>query len=84
MKVWHIQTWGGGTPHYLVSAETKEEAWEMVEKDWRKKFTSFYVGDLGKRDFFGYRYKSHQTEDDLIELKGFTTETKLIIDLNES
>ncbi len=38
MKVWHIQTWGAGTPHYLVSAETKEEAWKMVKEEWRKNY----------------------------------------------
>ena len=83
MKTWHIQTWGGGTPHYLVSAPTKEEAWKMVEEEWRKKYTSFYVGDLGERDFFGHRYRCHQTEDDLIELKGLTSEVSMIVNLNE-
>ena len=37
MKTWHIRTWGGGTPHYLVTAPTKEEAWKMVEEEWRKR-----------------------------------------------
>ena len=82
MKAWHIQTWGSGTPHYLITASTKEEAWKMVEKEWRKKFDSFYVGDLTKRDFFGYSYNSHQTEDDLIEIKGVTADIVMIIDLN--
>lgn len=83
MKTWHIDTWGGGTPHYLVSAPTKKEAWEMVEKEWRKKFkSSFYVGDLGQ-NYNGYLpIKTHQTEDDLIEIKGLTTQTSMIIDLN--
>ena len=37
MKVWHIQTWGAGTPHYLVSAETKKrslvESQDGMEKE---------------------------------------------------
>ena len=82
MKTWHIKIWGSGTPHYLVSAPTKEEAWEMVEEEWRKKFDSLYVGDLGERDFFGYRYRSYQTIDELSEIKGLTTQTQMIIDLN--
>ena len=84
MKTWHIQTWGGGTPHYLVSAPTKEEAWIMVEKEWKKQYDSCYVGYLGERDFFGYRYQTHQTMDDLIEIKGLTTQTQIIINLNEN
>ena len=80
MKTWHIRTGGGGTPHYLVSAETKEEAWKMVEKEWRKKYNSYYVG--GHQSVMrGYIY---QTENDLEEIVGLTTGTKLIINLNES
>lgn len=82
MKTWHIKTWGAGTPHYLVSAETKEEAWKMVEEEWRKKFASYYVGE--KR--YGQRAneKWYQTIDDLEEIKGLTTGTKMIFDLNEN
>lgn len=69
MKVWHIQTWGGGTPHYLVSAETKEEAWLKVKMRWKKKYDNWDVS--GRID-------------DLIEIKGLTTQTSLIIDLNEN
>lgn len=83
MNTWHIQTWGGGTPHYLVSAETKEEAWKMVEEEWRKKYNSYYVG--GRTfDFFGAGKSTYQTIDDLEEVVGLTTGTKLIIDLNKS
>ena len=83
MKTWHIQTWGAGTPHYLVSAETKKKAWKMVEEEWRKKFASYYVG--GHDSYFcGARKFTHQTENDLIEIKGLTTQTSLIVDLNES
>ena len=69
MKVWHIQTWGAETPHYLVSAETKEEAWLKVKMRWKKKYDNW---DVGSRI------------DDLIEIKGLTTQTSLIIDLNEN
>lgn len=79
MKTWHIQTCGGGTPHYLVSAETKEEAWKMVEEEWWKKYNSSFVGGYESvtRGFI------YQTENDLIEVKGLTTGTKLIMDLNK-
>jgi hypothetical protein len=83
MKTWHIQTWGAGTPHYLVSAKTKEEAWKMVEEEWRKEFNTMYVGGRTSY-FFGTEIYGHQDIDDLIEIKGLTTGTKLIIDLNES
>ena len=79
MKTWHIKTWGGGTPHYLVSAETKEEAWKMVEEEWRKKYNYSFVG--GHESVIrGYIY---QTENDLEEVVGLTTGTKMIFDLNE-
>ena len=82
MKTWHIQTWGAGTPHYLVSAETKEEAWLKVKMEWKKKYGNWEVGRCPAG-----RYSEayvHQTENDLVEIKGLTTGTKLIIDLNES
>lgn len=83
MKVWHIQTWGAGTPHYLVSAETKKEAWLKVKMEWKKKFDSWDVG--GRTfDIFGIETYVHQDMDDLIEIKGLTTKTSLIVDLNES
>ena len=80
MKTWHIQTWGAGTPHYLVSAETKEEAWKMVEEEWRKIYDTPLVGGYESvtRGFI------YQTMHDLIEIVGLTTQTSLIIDLNES
>ena len=80
MKTWHIQTWGAGTPHYLVSAETKEEAWKMVEEEWRKIYDTPLVGGY-KSVTRGFIY---QTMHDLIEIVGLTTQTSLIIDLNES
>ena len=52
----------------------------MVEKEWRKKYNSYYVG--GHQSVMrGYIY---QTENDLEEIVGLTTGTKLIINLNES
>ena len=85
MKVWHIETWGAGTPHYLVSAETKEEAWKMVEEEWRKKYgyCPHNVGGHASIDSFGAKKYVYQTIDDLKEIKGLTTGTNLIIDLNE-
>lgn len=80
MKVWHIQTWGAGTPHYLVSAETKEEAWLKVKMEWKKKYGGWDVGSY--RSHSG-KY-NHQTIDDLKEIVGLTTRTSLIVDLNES
>lgn len=83
MKVWHIQTWGAGTPHYLVSAETKKEAWLKVKMEWKKKYGNYIVG--GRIfDFFGIETYAHQGIEDLIEIKGLTTQTSLIIDLNEN
>jgi len=79
MKTWHIQTWGAGTPHYLVSAETKTEAWKMVEADWKKK----YKTKVGYQDL-GVRGECWQTEVFLEEIKGLTTQTSLIVDLNEN
>lgn len=82
MKVWHMQTWGAGTPHYLVSAKTKEDAWAMVKEEWRKKFNTTIVG--GRTfDLFGTKTYVHQDIIDLIEIKGLTAKTSLIIDLNE-
>ena len=84
MKTWHIQTWGADTPHYLVSAETKEDAWKMIKEEWRKKYEIF-PSQVGGRtfDFFGIETYTHQGIEDLIEIKGLTTQTSLIVDLNE-
>ena len=83
MKTWHIQTWGAGTPHYLVSAKTKEDAWEMVVKEWKKKFNTTFVGR--KTSYvLGHEIHVHQDINDLIEIKGLTTPNSLIIDLNET
>ena len=84
MKTWHIQTWGAGTPHYLVSAETEEEAWLKVKMEWKKKYCNWDVGrcQVGRG---GYTEAYvHQTKNDLVEIKGLTTQTSLIIDLNEN
>ncbi len=82
MKVWHIQTWGAGTPHYLVSAKTKENAWAMVKEEWKKKFNTTIVG--GRTfNICGNETYTHQCIDDLTEINGLTAKTSLIIDLNE-
>lgn len=83
MKVWHIQTWGAGTPHYLVSAETKKEAWLKVKMEWKKKYGNWDVGER-PLNFFGSEKLVHQDIDDLKEIVGLTTQTSLIIDLNEN
>ena len=83
MKIWHIQTWGAGTPHYLVSAKSKEEAWKMVEEKWREEYNTLDVGGRTS-NFFGYENYVVQTIDDLIEIKGLATQTSLIIDLNKN
>lgn len=79
MKVWHIQTWGADTPHYLVSAETKKEAWLKVKMEWKKKYSGYDVGGY-QSVTRGYIY---QTENDLKEIVGLTTQTSLIVDLDE-
>ena len=79
MKAYHIQTWGGGTPHYLVIAPTKEEAWKMVEREWRKLSISWEVGG----DYYRTNAK-HQTIDDLVEIENLTSlKGPMIIDLHE-
>ena len=83
MKTWHIQTWGAGTPHYLVSAETKTEAWLKVKMEWKKKYGNWEVGKYPAGQGSYTEAYIHQTENDLVEIKGLTTGTKLIIDLNE-
>lgn len=80
MKVWHIQTWGAGTPHYLVSAEDEYNAWMMVQEAWQKKYDTPLVGGY-ESVTRGYIY---QTINDLIEIEGLTTQTSLIVDLNEN
>lgn len=82
MKTWHIHTWGGGTPHYLVSAETKKEAWLKVKMEWKKKYDNYDVG--GYQSAKGGYIHIHNTENDLKEIVGLTTQTSLIIDLNEN
>ena len=78
MKIWHIQTWGAGTPHYLVSAEDEYNAWKMVEEAWKEKYNSPLVGGY-ESVTRGYIY---QTIQDLIEIEGLTTQTSIIVDLN--
>ena len=79
MKTWHIRTWGAGTPHYLVSAESKKEAWLKVKMEWEKKYGCCSVGGY-KSVTRGYVY---QTEDDLKEIVGLTSQTSFIVDLDE-
>ena len=83
MKTWHIRTWGGGTPHYLVSAPTKEEAWKMVEEEWRKRYKECYVGGHTFNFFGNYKYV-YQTVKDLKEIKGWISDVKMIVDVNKA
>ncbi len=79
MKIFGISTWGGGTPDYLVAAETKERAWKLVEEEWRKKFCSYCVG--------GNIYNSdRQTIDNLLELDipWISATAEGIIDIHEA
>ena len=77
MKTWHIRTWGGGTPHYLVTAPTKEEAWKMVEEEWRKRYGDSYVG--------GNRWEmTRQHIEDLEEIEGWISDVKMIVDVNKA
>ena len=84
MKTWHIRTWGGGTPHYLVTAPTKEEAWKMVEEEWRKKYGNPYVG--GSIDWYGSKRgeRFNQSIEDLEEIEGWISDVKMIVDLNKA
>lgn len=77
LKVYHIQTWGGGTPHFIVAAETKERAWELVVKEWRRIVGTPYVGQ-GNYD------NLKQTIDSLRWLPGLTCDKEVIYDLNKS
>ena len=80
MKTWHIQTWGAGTPHYLVSAEDEYNAWRMIEEDWKKRYDTPLVGGY-ESVTRGYIY---QTIQDLIEIKGLTAQESILVDLNEN
>ena len=84
MKTWHIRTWGGGTPHYLVSAPTKEEAWRMVEEEWRKRYGNSYVG--GSTDWYASKRgeRFNQSIEDLEEIEGWISDVKMIVDLNKA
>ena len=84
MKTWHIRTWGGGTPHYLVTAPTKEEAWKMVEEEWRKKYGNPYVG--GSTDWYASKRgeRFNQSIEDLEEIEGWISDVKMIVDLNKA
>ena len=86
MKTWHIRTWGGGTPHYLVTAPTKEEAWKMVEEEWRKKYGNSYVGSDIDWYWYGSRRggRFNQSIEDLEEIEGWISDVKMIVDLNKA
>ena len=86
MKTWHIHTWGGGTPHYLVTAPTKEEAWKMVEEEWRKKYGNSYVGSDIDWYWYGSRRggRFNQSIEDLEEIEGWISDVKMIVDVNKA
>ena len=69
-NTYYISTWGGGTPNYLVTAATKERAWELVEEDWRKRGLGRYVGLRPYPDSY-VPGKDYQTIEHLKEVEGF-------------
>ena len=79
LKVYHIQTWGGGTPHFIVAAESKERAWELVVREWRRIVGPSQVS-RGNYDNLNH----FQTIDYLRWLPGLTCDKEVIYDLNES
>ena len=91
MKTWHIQTWGAGTPHYLVSAEDEYNAWMMVQEAWEKKYDSPLVGGyesvtrgyIYQRILSSKAFNLYKVMYCLIEIEGLTTQNSLIVDLNE-
>lgn len=85
MKVWYIRTWGAGTPIYVVSALSKEEAWKMVEEAWKKRYGNcpYRVGGHASIDSSGARKYVYQTIDDLVEIEGLVAETSVIRDVCE-
>ena len=55
----------------------------MVEDAWKKKYGNV-PSKVGGRtfDIFGIKTYVHQDIEDLIEIKGLTTQTSMIVDLN--
>ena len=51
--------------------------------EWKKKYGNWEVGKYPAGQGSYTEAYIHQTENDLVEIKGLTTGTKLIIDLNE-
>ena len=39
MKTWICTVFGGGTPTYLISAESEKRAWELIKEKWK-----LYIG----------------------------------------
>lgn len=58
--IWYIQTFGGGTPAYLIAAPDRETAWYLVQEKWREKYT----GPVGSS---AYSYGGGNTADDIKE-----------------
>lgn len=81
-KTWFISTWGGGTPDYLVTAESKERAWQLVEKDWREKRLGYYVGERPYATSY-VPGKDYQTAEHLKEVEGFFGDQERVIDLHK-
>ena len=74
-KTWVIKTWGGGTPFYLVTAKTRERAWELVEEAWWKRYHDRSVGD--------YKANQEQNMDNLKEVPGVFGSKEYVVDLYE-
>lgn len=76
-KTYFISTWGAGTPDYLVTAATKERAWELVEEDWRNNNLGYFIGDAP----YSKPGDKYQTVKHLREVEGFYGEEEKIVNL---
>lgn len=70
MKTWICTIFGGGTPTYLVSAESEKRAWELIRKELRTRYQHTYF-DM-KEDTGG-----------LVDFPGWTSEEERIVDIHE-
>ena len=71
MKTWICTVFGGGTPLYLVSAESEKRAWQLIGKELNSRYRNKYF--INKRNDTG----------GLVELDGWTSVEERIVDLEE-
>jgi len=67
LKTFMIDTWGGGTPLYLIAAENKERAFEMANQAWNDR----------------YKSRMRNPINTVKEVKGFFADKETITDLYE-